>query len=91
VLTLHSHACIVLGMTYEFRITLLSIAYDLDEREIETVHGVRKHVGTEDSAITAARRTRTPATSARIERVAVSGGPRFQAHETVSFTIELAE
>jgi hypothetical protein len=78
-------------MTYEFRITLLSIAYDLDEREIETVHGVHKNIGTEDSAIAAARRTRTQATSARIERVAVAGGPRFQAHETESFTIELAE
>lgn len=78
-------------MTYEFRIVLHSTGYDENERECEIAHGVRKHVGTEGSAIAAARRTRTQATSARIERVAVHNGPAFRAHELKIFTIGLGD
>lgn len=76
-------------MTYDFRIVLHSTGYGPDEKPREIVYGVRKHTGTEDSAIAAARRTRTQAEVARIERVAVHGGPAFQAHEVRSFTIGL--
>jgi hypothetical protein len=76
--------------TYDFRIVLHSTGYGPDEQPQEVVYGVRKHTGTEESAIAAARRTRTQAEAARIERVAVSGGPAFQAHEIKAFTIGLS-
>lgn len=76
-------------MTYVFRITLHTTWYDENEQERETVHGTRRHVGTEDSAEAFARRTRTQATTARIERVAVHQGLRFQAHEIKTFTVGL--
>lgn len=76
-------------MTYDFRIVLHSTGYGPDEKPQEIGYGVRKHTGTEDSAIAAARRTRTQAEAARIERVAVHGGPVFQAHEVKTFTIGL--
>jgi len=76
-------------ITYDFRIVLHSTEYGPDEQPQEVIYGTRKHTGTEDSAITAARRTRTQADSARIERVAVSDGRRFQTHEIKTFTIGL--
>lgn len=76
-------------MTYVFKITLYSTWYDESEVEHETVHGTRRHVGTEASAEAFARRTRTRATTARIERVAVHHGLRFQAHEIKTFTVSL--
>lgn len=74
---------------YQFRIVLHSTHYGLDEKESEVSYGTRKHIGTEETAIQAARRTRTQATAARIERVAVSDGRVFQAHEVKTFTIGL--
>lgn len=76
-------------MTYVFRIVLHSTEYGPDEQPREVVYGTRKHTGTEDSAIAAARQTRTQAEAARIERVAVHGGPAFRAHEVKAFTIGL--
>ncbi len=75
--------------TYEFRITLFTTYYDENEVEQEMVYGTRKHVGTEDSAEAFARRTRTKAGAARIERVAVQGGLRFGSHEIKTFSISL--
>lgn len=76
-------------MTYEFRIVLHSTHYGADEKPQEVGYGVLEHTGTEDSAIAAARQTRTQAEAARIERVAVHGGPVFRAHEIKTFTIGL--
>jgi hypothetical protein len=76
-------------MTYEFRIVLHSTGYGPDEKPQEVVYGTRKHVGTEESAIAAARRTRTRADAARIERVAVHGGATFRDHEVRTFTVGL--
>lgn len=74
---------------YEFRIVLHSVHYDLSERASEVNYGTRKHIGTEETAIRTARRTRTQACAARIERVAVADGRTFQAHEVKTFTIGL--
>lgn len=76
-------------MAYDFRIVLHSTGYGPDEQPQEVVYGTRKHVGTATTAMAAARRTRTAATAARIERVAVHGGPAFQPHEIQAFTIGL--
>lgn len=75
--------------TYKFRVTLFTTWYDENEVEHETVYGTRKHVGTEDSAEAFARRTRTKAGAARIERVAVHQGLQFGDHEIKTFTIGL--
>jgi hypothetical protein len=76
-------------ITYDFRIVLHSTGYGPDEQPQEVVYGVRKHTGTATTAMAAARRTRTRADAARIERVAVHGGPTFQSHEIQAFTIGL--
>lgn len=76
-------------MEYIFKITLFTTTYDENEKAQEVALGTRRHRGTEDSAVTFARRTRTKATEARIERVAVHNGAKFQAHEIVSFGIGL--
>ncbi len=76
-------------IVYKFYVTLFSVSYDENERECENVYGFRTHVGTEDSAAAFARRTRTKATIARIERIAVHGGAEFRSHEIKSFTIGL--
>jgi hypothetical protein len=78
-----------MDMTYDFEIVLITEFYDLDEKAQQVTYGHRKHVGTEATAMAAARRTRTQATTAQISRVAVHRGPRFQAHEIRSFSIGL--
>ncbi len=74
-------------MTYLFRITLISTSYDFDEREVEVIHGQRRFVGTEDDAIAFAKRTRTNASTARIERVATADGITFRPHEVRTFSV----
>lgn len=75
--------------TYGFLITLYSEYYDDDEKIHQIPYGTRKHVGTEETARAAARRTRTKADTARVERVAVHDGPKFADHEIKTFTIGL--
>jgi hypothetical protein len=76
-------------MDYVFRIVLHVTTYGEDEKAREVVCGTRKHVGTATTAMAAARRTRTAATGARIERLSIKDGPVFQPHEIQVFTIGL--
>lgn len=61
---------------FSYRIDLISCFWDENEKMHETCHGTRKHIGTDETAIAMARRTRTEATEARISRTGVVGhGP----------------
>jgi hypothetical protein len=67
-------------MRHVFKVTLMTG---------EAALGTRKHIGTPGSVEAFARRTRTGAYDAQIERVATEEGVRFAAHEIMTWTIGL--